>query len=314
MDNLQIEALMSALAPVIRSFVESSLAPVTKRLASVESRPPVKGDQGDPGKPGESKEGPAGRGIVEALTDGDGNLILTFSDGTTKTIGRIIGKNGDPGLPGLPGKDADPAALEGLRAEVLQLRSMIAELVAKPALPGPQGDPGKPGAPGESIKGEDGKDGRGLADALIDADGALVLTFTDGSTKTIGRVKGADGKNGDFVKGDPGKDGVDGLGIRDFEVLHDGGRIFTLRWSDGERTEERSFTVPAVLDCGVWVEREYEKGDAVSFAGSIFIAQQKTKTKPETGTEWRLAVKRGRDGKDLRDAGPAKPQEPLRLR
>ena len=33
-------------------------------------------------------------------------------------------------------------------------------------------------------------------------------------------------------------------------------------------------------------------------AGSLFIAQTATKAKPETSPDWKLAVKRGRDGRD----------------
>ena len=41
-----------------------------------------------------------------------------------------------------------------------------------------------------------GKDGVGIAEASVDADGNLVLTYTDGEKATVGRVVGADGKDG----------------------------------------------------------------------------------------------------------------------
>lgn len=44
--------------------------------------------------------------------------------------------------------------------------------------------------------GKDGKDGVGIAKAEIDESGALILTFTDGRTVDLGRVIGADGKDG----------------------------------------------------------------------------------------------------------------------
>jgi hypothetical protein len=40
----------------------------------------------------------------------------------------------------------------------------------------------------------------------------------------------------------------------------------------------------------------------VSFGGSAFIAQRDTTDKPESSDAWRLAVKRGRDGKPGKDA------------
>ena len=41
------------------------------------------------------------------------------------------------------------------------------------------------------------KDGVGLTGALIDHEGSLVLTLSDGTTKALGRVKGTDGRDVD---------------------------------------------------------------------------------------------------------------------
>src|SRR5690606_7347159 len=79
------------------------------------------------------------------------------------------------------------------------VKALVEEAVAalppaekgEPGPEGPQGPVGEKGADGRD--GKDGKDGVGLADALIDADSRLVLTMTDGTTKALGVVKGADG-------------------------------------------------------------------------------------------------------------------------
>ena len=42
----------------------------------------------------------------------------------------------------------------------------------------------------------------------------------------------------------------------------------------------------------------YSAGDAVTFDGSLFIAQQDTTDRPETSPAWGLAVKRGRDARE----------------
>jgi hypothetical protein len=53
-----------------------------------------------------------------------------------------------------------------------------------------------------------------------------------------------------------------------------------------------------VIDRGVWREgQEYKAGDGVTWAGSYWIAQKDTSAKPDSGDGFRLAVKRGRDGK-----------------
>lgn len=108
--------------------------------------------------------------------------------------------------------------------------------------------------------------------------------------------KGEDGKDGQ-----PGKDGQDGLGFEDLEVVHDGERTVTLRFARGDQVKEFPIVFPVVLDRGVYRQGEaYARGDAVTFGGSLFIAQEPTGEKPETGGSWRLAVKRGRDGREAK--------------
>jgi hypothetical protein len=46
-----------------------------------------------------------------------------------------------------------------------------------------------------SIEVKDGRDGVGMAGAMIDREGQLVITMTDGSTKALGTVVGTDGKS-----------------------------------------------------------------------------------------------------------------------
>jgi hypothetical protein len=94
-----------------------------------------------------------------------------------------------------------------------------------------------------------------------------------------------------------GKNGVDGVGFDDMEATYDGERTITLRFERGETVKSFSFDMPIILDRGVWREGEYKAGDAVTWAGSLWIAQRDTEAKPEGGDDWRLAVKRGRDAR-----------------
>lgn len=61
---------------------------------------------------------------------------------------------------------------------------------------------------------------------------------------------------------------------------------------------------PSIEYCGVFTEgRTYSKGSAVTWSGSLWIASETTTMKPAFGAgpqHWKLAVKQGRDGKDLR--------------
>lgn len=54
---------------------------------------------------------------------------------------------------------------------------------------------GEKGEKGE--KGKDGEDGRGISKAVINKSGELVITYTDGATVNLGKVKGEDGMNSD---------------------------------------------------------------------------------------------------------------------
>lgn len=94
-----------------------------------------------------------------------------------------------------------------------------------------------------------------------------------------------------------GKDGRDALPIEDIEIKQEG-RHVTIKLGEVERT----IKLDTVIDQGVWTEKEYEKGDAVTYGGSLWIAQEdQPDGAPGATKAWRLAVKKGRDGKDLRD-------------
>lgn len=138
-----------------------------------------------------------------------------------------------------------------------------------------------------------------VAGALIDRTGSLVLTMSDGSTKSIGPVVG--------------EDGDDGLGFDDLDVAYDGEKTITLKFTQGERVKEFAFTMPVVIDRGVYRDgSEYKAGDGVTWGGSFWIAQKDTSAKPDAGDDWRLSVKRGRDGKNG-VAKEAKASQPVRV-
>jgi hypothetical protein len=98
----------------------------------------------------------------------------------------------------------------------------------------------------------------------------------------------------------PGPKGKDGLGFDDMDFAQTGDRSFVLRFSRGGEVKEYPLTVPSMIDRGVFkAGAQYDCGDAVSWAGSLWIAQRATSEKPDgPSSGWRLAVKKGRDGKD----------------
>jgi integrin beta 3 len=206
------------------------------------------------------------------------------------------GKDGAKGLDGKNGADGKDGShgLPGAKGET-----------------GPKGDKGDKGDPGQAgeagsvgpqgIKGEKGDPGSAGAKGEIGQIGPMGPMGRDGRDGPKGE-KGLDGADG--------KNGLDGYGFDDFEFEHDGDRGFALVFSKGDRVKRFPFSPPLVIDRGVYRHGEtYERGDAVTYAGSIWIAQETTNSKPETregGTSWRLAVKRGRDGKDGAPGAPGK--------
>ena len=171
---------------------------------------------------------------------------------------------------------------------------------------GQTGDRGEKGLDGHA--GRDGKDGVGLSGAVIDRDGSLVVTLTDGSTKALGVVVGEKGQPG--RDGQSGKDGQDGLGFDDIEVDFDGERTFRINAIRGERRKDLgTFTVPVPIWRGTWEDgKTYQAHDEVTWGGGVWQAVIETKAKPgladAESRAWLLKVKRGATGA----AGPMGPQ------
>lgn len=227
-------------------------------------------------------------GIVKAATA----PLLARIDALEKALAER--PDPQPGKDGDPGKDGEDGKSVTIDDVLPTLSKQVADYLAtipapKDGEPGRDGEPGKDGDPGEK-----GADGIGLAGALIDRDGNLVVTLTNGETKALGAVVGKDG-----APGDDGKPGRDGIGFDDMTLDYDGERTFTFLFQRGERIEERKFVAPVMLDRGVYrPEATYTKGDAVTYGGSVWIAQTDTRARPDGSADWRLAVKKGRDGKD----------------
>ena len=147
----------------------------------------------------------------------------------------------------------------------------------------------------------------GFRDGLDGKDGAPGRDGKDGADWRDGLpgLPGRDGKDGrDGEKGADGKDGADGFSPDDLHVeLGEDGRTIKFALIAGERRVEREVKMAVPLDRGVWrPDGGYEKGDAVTYAGALWIATDDEQDgAPGMGKGWRLAVKKGRDGRNGRD-------------
>lgn len=163
--------------------------------------------------------------------------------------------------------------------------------VPKDGKDGRDGVDGKDGLPGE--RGEKGECGVGVAGAFIERDGSLAVTLSNGEVKNLGPVCGNDGA--------PGQDGKDGIGFDDLDLVEDASGL-SLKFIKGDTV--KSFPLPVVIDRGVFRDGQtYHKGSGVTWGGRYWIAQETTSDKPDGGKIWRLAVNKGRDGKDAKKAG-----------
>lgn len=214
--------------------------------------------------------------------------------------------------PAEKGKDADPEMVASLVKEEAEriLAGWERPQDGKDGQPGEKGADGAPGRDGidgqagkDGADGRDGKDGINgkdgidAMDVVIDREGQLVFTMSDGRMRNVGLVVGKDGEPGrDGLNGAAGKDGADGVGFDDLDLVETENGVF-LRFTRGDVVKD--FRLPIVTDRGVFKEGStYLKGDGVTWGGSFWIAQDETTEKPDSGKGWRLAVKKGRDGKD----------------
>lgn len=200
---------------------------------------------------------------------------------------------------------------KGNSVTIEDIKPLIEEAVSAIEVPVPEN--GKDGADGENGKdGADGKDGLNGSDGLDGKDGVDgVSPSPDEVAKSMEGIfakwaldfeRKADDKLEKAIDRMPRpKDGRDGLEIEDFELsLGEDGRTITAALKRGETVIEKSVKIPAILDKGVYSDAvSYEKGDGVTYAGSYWIVQKDSpEGKPGSSDDFRLAVKRGRDGKE----------------
>lgn len=141
------------------------------------------------------------------------------------------------------------------------------------------------------------KDGAGAAGAMIDRDGNLILTMTNGEVKNLGPVVG--------------KNGAD---LSEVTFEYDGERTLTIKGKGGEITKR----LPIPMDKGYYRDGmgPCEKGDIVTHDGTAWIALKDTNTRPgpDAKEDWRLFARKGRDGETVVRKVPTGPAEPIKLK
>lgn len=282
--------------------------------------------------------GAPGVGVAGAMIDREGRLVLTLSDGTTRDLGRVVGTSVDlREVEQMVAKAVAEAVEElpepepGKSITIEDVRPVLSEMVAAAraeipaqitrAVRAAVGELTPPAAPEISLdeiepmvadmvaaaveRAPRPANGVGVAGGLIDRDGNLILTLSDGTIKDLGRVVGRDvdalaveaSLKAMFDAWPKPKNGVDGFGFDDLDVVEtDEGVV--LRFAAGER--KKDFRLPVVVDRGVWkLGDSYHRGAGVTHDGSFWISQADGNTdKPGTSKAWRMAVRKGKDRSD----------------
>lgn len=321
-----------AVADAVQQRIEHHVAPLLARLAQLEATQPVPGERGEKGEQGEP--GPQGERGADGVTPAPEDLEPLVQKVFAVHAPLLKGEQGERGPQGEPGADADVAALERTLRELIdakftaldaaiQKRVEDAAAAIEVVVPTPKdGIDGKDGLPGAAGRdGQDGQDGQDGRDGKDGRDGrdALDLVLLNGiaADRSYSRGTWVQHRGGVFVAdrdtdllGEAALHEPDALrmsgwrcvvrGVVALDFAYDGERAFTVRAALTDSKQEQQFKLPVVLDRGVWDEqRAYDCGDAVTCEGAMWIAQApSSKARPGTADAWRLAVKRGRDGRD----------------
>lgn len=121
--------------------------------------------------------------LIDAITTSKVNVSDIINNVTTNVTNKPLSAAQGVVLKGL---------IDGLtsgKLDVSKLTEAINQALAEAKASGQfDGNPGEDGTDGT-----DGTDGVGIANSEINADGELVLTYTDGNEQNVGKVKGDDG-------------------------------------------------------------------------------------------------------------------------
>lgn len=156
---------------------------------------PKDGEDGKDGQDGANgKDGADGRGVT-SFDQSTGDLIVSFTDGQTQNLGRVIGKDGSQGIQGLTGRGILSTALQNgnLIVNYTDGTSETLGYIVGPA--GETGAAGQDGAPGTNgVDGQPGRDGANGVDGIsvtgviLDDTNTVYVSYSDGRTLSAGQL------------------------------------------------------------------------------------------------------------------------------
>lgn len=154
-------------------------------------------------------------------------------------------------------------------------------------------------------KGEKGDQGNPGANAVVDYEDIL-KAVEEAHERIVARYvldlerRGNDAIQRAIDRLPQPRDGVDGFGFDDLESEYDGDRTLTLRFVKGGQRKEFTYRMPLVIDRGYFRRgKKFEKGDAVTHDGTLWIALKDTDVTPSIAAkaDWRIGARKGEDGR-----------------
>ena len=188
------------------------------------------GTNGSNGVDGEDgKDGADGVGIQSVKIDDNGNLVITLTNGTVIDLGNIKGADGKDGIDGEDGADGKDG-ISITKSEINQNGELVftfsdGSTVNVGKVVGTDGTNGSNGTDGED--GKDGIDGVGIDRVIINANGELVITYTNDVSVNCGKVNGTNGESAYeiYIKNHPEYIGTEEKWIEDLV----NGQLVTLK-------------------------------------------------------------------------------------
>ena len=262
----QLEALRGQIVSVVRGYVERSTAEVKAKVEALETRVAEmpSAERGEKGEPGE--KGPAGE-VDPAV------LRALVADAVREAVSALP--------PARDGKDCDMTVVQ-----------VLVEAAVKAAVITPK-------------DGEDGRDGRDAIELEILPEIAPTKQYPRGTwARHAGGLVRAVCDTRVVTDGDMERAGWEVMveGVKSMQIEQTGERTFRAvsELTSGVKSSIEC-ALPVLLDRGRYSdEKSYEPGDVVDWSGSMWIAQKAAQgVEPRVDVaEWRLSVRRGRDGKD----------------
>jgi hypothetical protein len=304
----EMKAIADGVIDLVKGYVAQIQVALTSRIESIERTvanlpTPKDGTQGEPGADGEP--GAAGLDGVDGkdgMPGADGPPGEKGADGRDGEPGKDgeKGADGKAGADGLPGKDGTPG-IDGKSVSTEELAEIVRLAVEKAVALIPVAKDGVDGRDGvDGSAGANGAPGRDAAHIEILPAIDIEKSYPRG---TYAKHVGGLWRSFETTTGLKGWECiVDGIGSLTIESTAERGFEIVAMRSSGEILK-KAVNLPVMIYRSVFREgEEYERGDTVTWGGSLWHCNEDTREKPSDGSKsWQLAAKRGRDGKDGRD-------------